>query len=57
MKNYRKLPYRDCCYYCNWFRQETLIDICVHPSLKFKDQNEVEVDGICDYFDDEIRGN
>lgn len=57
MKNYRKLPHRDCCFYCNSYDWNMNFDMykCNYPGVS--PNVEIEPDGICDNFDDEIRGN
>jgi hypothetical protein len=64
MKNYKVLKV-DCCYTCNWselFDDVKGYDWCKHPDAKkimnnLTGSGEIEPIGICDNFDDEIRGN
>lgn len=59
MKNYKLTPYKDCCYHCNYFVDyDPKYD---NPYCKCQDDKSrivfVSPLGICDDFDDEIRGN
>ena len=56
MINY-KLQVMDCCYQCNYgmfYDEITGYEWCRHPDNKGK---EIEPIGVCDNYDDEIRGN